>query len=472
MREEREFDQAPANDPSRTQAGARYMELRANKRKRSARLIVVAVLAVVLCVAVLGAGFYFHHINSLISTDDTELLANLKEQASDKPFYMLLMGVDKGEERYESEGTDSSNYRADTIMLTRIDPAATKATIVSIHRDLLVDLENGEQGKINAAYSLGGPAGMVREVNELAGIGINHYAEIDFDSFMSIVDAIGGVEVTLPIDVRDPDYTELDLSAGTQVLNGHDALMLCRARHAYDEYGDGDVFRAANQRMVISAIINKVLSSDPHTMVAAITTMADSITTDMSLNEILALAAQMQEFNTGEDLYTGMTPSEPEMIDDVYYEILDDEAWEHMMYRVNSGLPPYEAAFEDVTAGLAGSIVGTETSTDAPTTTSDATTAGDANALANIDKSGVVTVAGIMDGRATELANTLSELGFHAESYEDPSFAFDQNVIVYDDLAHADEAEALATYLGDDFVAILNDGSYYLISNIVVRLAA
>jgi anionic cell wall polymer biosynthesis LytR-Cps2A-Psr (LCP) family protein len=142
------------------------------------------------------------------------------------------------------------------------------------------------------------------------------------------------------------------------VLNGHDALMLCRCRHGYDAYGDGDRFRAANQRMVIASILRKVLSSDAHVMVAAISAMAESITSDLSLNEILGLAAKMRDFDTETDLMTGMTPTEPEVLNGIYYEIIQEDEWKKMMERVDQGLPPYDEndGEHDSTAGIAGGV--------------------------------------------------------------------------------------------------------------------
>lgn len=72
----------------------------------------------------------------------------------------------------------------------------------------------------------------------MAGVDISHYAEIDFDGFKEIVDALGGVEVDVPMEIND-NMAGGYVSAGLQTLNGDQALILCRARHAYDEYGDG-----------------------------------------------------------------------------------------------------------------------------------------------------------------------------------------------------------------------------------------
>ena len=452
-------------DTTRTRTSRRGPTPRVEATSRRGTTTALFVFIVLLCIALAGTGIYYMHLNNSLRVRDEQLLANLREQASDEPFYMLLLGVDKGVEREDESdyGADVSNYRADTIMLCRIDPVSVKATIVSIHRDTLVELPNGEDGKINAAYSLGGPAGMVECVSDLAGVDINHYAEIDFDSFMGIVDAVGGVEVTLPVDVYDPDYTELDLKAGTHVLNGHDALMLCRTRHAYDNYGDGDRFRAANQRMVIASILRKVLASDASTMVAAITAMAESITTDLSVNEILGLAAQMSSFDTESDLYTGMTPTEPEVVDGIYYEIIDEDAWDQMMKRVDAGMSPTEGTGDEETAGIAASSAEAQG------------VAADAPAAEEKDESGTsarsVTVIGAGDGRATYISEVLTSDGYDVVCEDDSSYSYSDNVIVYEDPALADEAWALADYLGEGFYVLENDGSFYVTSDFLIRLA-
>ncbi len=490
-------------DYSRHHSEQRYIDQsHQRQRKKTTKVAIVAIVAVVVVGIIAGALVYASTLNSRMVTKDDNLLSSLKGSSPDKPFYMLLLGVDKGQERLGDEeyGADDSNYRADTIMLCRIDPTNTKATLVSIHRDLLVSQPDGTPNKINAIYSTDGPSGMVKAVSKLAGVDISHYAEIDFDQFMGIVDAIGGVEVTIPVDVRDPEYTKLDLKAGTHTLNGHDALMLCRTRHAYDDYGDGDLYRAANQRSVIAAIVKKVLKSDPSTMVSAITSMSESVKTDMDLNQILGLAAQMRDFDTEKDLYAGMTPTETEVIDEIYYERLDEEAWKKMMRRVDQGLPPTEATDNDLTTSVASNTSGRTDSnasgkTDGNTSTNsnssekkdsessssdkkdgessekkddDSSKSSSSKDLKDVSKSSEISVIGVPGGSATVIASDLGEQGFTAYAYENPSFVADSNVVVYGDSSHKAEAEALAKYLGSDYTAVQNDGSYYLASEIVV----
>ena len=494
-----------ATDYSRHHSEQRYIDQRQQRqRKKTTRTAVIAIIAVVVVGIVVGAIAYATTINSRMVTKDDSLLSELKVNSPDEPFYMLLLGVDKGEERFEDAeyGRDDSNYRADTIILARIDPKNVKATLVSVHRDLLVPMADGSEDKINSIFSTEGASGMVKAVSKLADVDISHYAEIDFDSFMGIVDAIGGVEVTIPVDVSDPEYTNLDLKAGTHTLNGHDALMLCRTRHAYDDYGDGDLYRAANQRSVIASIVKKVLKSDPGTMVSAVSSMANSVKTDMDLNQILGLAAQMRDFDTEKDLYAGMTPTETEVIDDIYYERLDTDAWKKMMNRVNQGLPPTENTSGDSTAGIASNTSGktdskkdsksdsdTSTSSNSSSTskkdgessnsekddTSDEKKDDDSSKssssskdLKDVSKNNEISVIGVPGGSATVIASDLGEQGLTAYAYENSAFVADGNVVVYGDSSHKADAEALASYLGSDFKAVQNDGTYYLASDIVV----
>ena len=269
-----------------------------------------------------------------------------------QPFYMLLVGTDKSAER-EATGATDGLYRTDSIMLTRVDPLAAKVTLVSIQRDTLVDLGEYGKQKINAAYTFGGAPLLIKAVSELAGVGISHYAEIDFDSFTSVVDALGGIDVNVPIDLDD-ELAGLHVSAGEQTIDGATALGLCRARHAYDSYGSGDYFRTANQRMVLGAILKKALSGNPVSLFATINAATDSVTTDLTGLDFIFLGLRFLGFNMAEDLYSGLEPTKSSYVNGTWYELLDTTSWQAMMSRVDRGLSPYSDASQDPTAGLAG----------------------------------------------------------------------------------------------------------------------
>lgn len=336
-----------------------------SKNKSNRKIVVIAVVAVVLLLiggVAIAAGLYISNINNKLSSNVTnELREQLVKKEAGDPFYLLLLGVDRDQGRVEDTenyGSDEHAYRSDSIMLCRIDPKNVKVSMVSIHRDTLVKMDEHGNQKINASYAFGGAAYATKTVSIFSGVPISHYAEIDLDRFIGIVDQVGGVTVDLPVPVNDPEYTGLNLPAGKQTLNGTDAALLCRCRHGYDNYGDGDVFRAANQRMVFSAVIKKVLASDPATIASTVASMADSVTTDMDVAAILDLAMQMKSLNVEEDISTGMEPTDGALIGDTWYEICLVDQWKKMMMRVDQGLPPYDETQgeHDSTAGIAGGV--------------------------------------------------------------------------------------------------------------------
>ena len=190
-------------------------------------------------------------------------------------------------------------------------------------------------------------------MSDLAGVKISHYAEIDFDSFTSVVDDLGGVDVNVPIDIDD-DLADVHLQAGPQTINGAQALGLCRARHAYDKYGAGDYYRTANQRMVLGAILKKTLSGNPIMLATGLNAAAGSVSCDITGLELMLLGVRFAGFDMSRDLASGLEPTEGVYEGGVWYEKVKQDAWKKMMGRVDAGLSPYENESENPTAGLAG----------------------------------------------------------------------------------------------------------------------
>ena len=348
----------PQRAASRAEGAAdQYARQRTTQKRSGIGKKLLIVLLILLAAGGGALGWFYFNVNSRLSNGiDSDMRQVLVRAKLDEPFYMLLLGVDKDNDRTEEWGAFEGNFRADSIILARIDSPNHKVTLVSIPRDTEVEYKDGTMGKINGVYSDGGAATMVQAVSKLAGINIAHYAEIDFEQFINIVDLVGGVEVTLPVAVSDWENAGIDLPAGTQTLCGGDALGLVRSRHAYDEYGGGDFYRSANQRMVIAAIIKKVLAQPATSLPGLITAMADGVVTDLTVDQIISLALAMKDLDTDRDVYAGQLPTISEYIDDVWYERVDQTAWVKMMGRVNTGLPPYENDDEDFTAGIAGSV--------------------------------------------------------------------------------------------------------------------
>src|SRR5699024_9542927 len=121
----------------------------------------------------LGTAFAYYGILSgnLHAGVDADLRAALVEtDLANEPFYLLLMGTDGSSDRESSEEFAGDQFRSDSIMLTRIDTVGKKVTLVSVHRDTLVDMGEYGQNKLNAAHALGGAALAVQTVSDLAGV--------------------------------------------------------------------------------------------------------------------------------------------------------------------------------------------------------------------------------------------------------------------------------------------------------------
>ncbi len=462
---------APKRRPSVQDAAAssgrvsrrEYAQRQAQKSHRTRNIVI----GVVLALALGGAGTAFAYYGVLSGNLHAGVDANLRDalvktDMANEPFYILLMGTDGSNDREESQEFAGDQFRTDSIMLARIDPVDKKATLVSIHRDTLVDMGEYGQNKLNAAHAIGGPALSVETVSKLADVPISHYAEINFDGFKDIVDALGGVEVDVPMEINDEDAGG-HLDAGLQTLSGDQALILCRARHAYDEFGDGDSYRAANQRLVLSAIAKKILQADVATMASTIQALSQYVTTDLEITDIIGIAQAMQGLDPATDIYSAMEPTTSEYINGVWYEINDTTAWKSMMTRVNQGLPPTEEAVVDENSGTVLATTGS----------------GDLSANANQGDDGTTQRSGSvavrngngMSGAGFEAADRVESLGYSVEAGNADSFDYKQTLVVYEKDSQKARAEEIVSALGVG-VTVKNNGTFTYSGDFLVVLGA
>lgn len=337
------------------------------KRKKHGKakkvLLIVLAVIVVLCVAVGAAtALYMNSISDSMKMDSkqqSELDTVLSESTAQEPYYVLLLGSDARE--------NDTASRSDTIILARIDANVGKATLVSIPRDTKVEIEGHGTQKINAAYAFGGPAGAVEAVEKMSGVEISHYAEIHFDELEKAVDQLGGIWVDIPEsnDQTGASNTGVELNAGMQRLNGEQALAFARERYGYNE---GDFQRAENQRIIVQAIADTILSLPPTELPGAVQSLANCISTDYSLDELVTLA---QTFQSAEHyyFYSAMVPSTTKTIDGVSYTITLEDEWADMMQMVDTGQDPSKANVltKDTQAVESGEDLGTDTGADSGT---------------------------------------------------------------------------------------------------------
>ncbi|MGL5173836.1 MAG: LCP family protein [Olsenella sp.] len=326
---------AGSGEFSRSNAGSYHARLRQKKHRGH----VLRTVLIVLLLAVVGGGVAFaawvYHIQSQLNDSAVvtdALKASLTERtAPQDPYYVLILGTDG------RPGED--DYRADTIMLVRVDPANKHLTLLSIPRDTKVTY-NGTVMKINAAHYYDGAAGMVDAVSQLCGVKISHYAEINFDGLSDITDAVGGVTVDVDEymydDVNFSDVVELQ--PGVQTLDGAHALFYTRCR----KFANGDFTRMRHQRTFISALVKQILSStDLVTLTNVVSTCAEYVTTDLSVTDAVSLAYEMSGIDVDTGVYSAYVPfKEYATIDGESYVVADDEKLAEMMKVIDSGGDP------------------------------------------------------------------------------------------------------------------------------------
>ncbi|MBF0916052.1 MAG: LCP family protein [Atopobium sp.] len=320
---------------SRTQAEGYHKRRKRVFRKQVVVRSLLGVLATVFVAALVGAAIWYTNVQSQLNNSQVitaELRQTLQEpSAPSDPYYVLLLGTDgrPGE----------TEYRADSIILARVDPIHKRVTMLSIPRDTRV-LWKGSYMKINAVHFYDGANGMVQAVNELCGVHIAHYAEVNFDGLAGITDALGGVTVNVEQYMRDTENFSdvVELYPGVQKLNGAQALFFTRVRYAF---ADSDYTRMRHQRTFIKAMIAQILNTgDPVAIANTVNSTASMVITDLSVSDIISLGTQMIGMNTDKDIYTAYVPSEGTEIDGQSYVIADEDALAKMMKVIDVGDDP------------------------------------------------------------------------------------------------------------------------------------
>jgi LCP family protein required for cell wall assembly len=199
------------------------------------------------------------------------------EKVTDGPLNVLVLGVDT---RPDSEEMGS---RTDTIMLVRVVPKRGDVKLLSVPRDLYVEVEPGDKDRINAAYNYGGIHETIDALQNYSGVPVDHYATIDFEGFQKIIDAMGGVRV----DVGEGQFPEKwRMGEGIQRLNGHKALIFARYRGT----PGADLDRMQRQRELVGALRSEALRwNTVKTLPQIMEVMNENVKTDLDLDAAITL---------------------------------------------------------------------------------------------------------------------------------------------------------------------------------------
>nr|WP_238526460.1 LCP family protein [Gordonia neofelifaecis] len=267
----------PPAPPRRRGRAAPAPKPRKRRRLRLGRiLLVILLLLVITPIAML-----FYYDGKLHRVDALSAYAG---RIGDTPgTNWLIVGTDSrdgltSEQKKNLATGDADGARTDTIMMAHLPPSG-KPMLISIPRDMYVPIPGMGSHKINAAFNNGGPNLLVQTVEEFTGVHIDHYAEIGFGGFDSLVDSVGGVEMCLDQPLHDPK-AGLNLEAGCQTLNGTQALGLVRTR----AFPNADLERVVNQRKFLAALMSKATSPgvllNPFRLFPFVSGAVDAVTVD------------------------------------------------------------------------------------------------------------------------------------------------------------------------------------------------
>lgn len=207
-----------------------------------------------------------------------------KWEGKERVNILLLGGDSRGLSEHEAP-------RSDTMLVASVDPVTKTASLFSILRDTYVDIPGFGKDRINAALAYGGPDLSMKTVSELTGLPIQYYVYVDFQGFIKLVDAIGGVKYYVEKDMKYTDPTDdpmfnIDLQEGCQVLDGNKALQYVRFRHD----ALSDFTRTERQRNFLKAVAAKLQSTTSLIKLPSILKQIEPyIETNMNLDTMLRL---------------------------------------------------------------------------------------------------------------------------------------------------------------------------------------
>lgn len=221
---------------------------------------------------------------------------------------ILVMGTDRrsgqqttGEAATAAEWVPGAQ-RTDTIMVLHINAARDDATLISIPRDSWVKVPGHGYNKINAAFSLAGPSLAVETVEDLTGVRIDHLAVIDWEGFRSLIDSVGGVNITVPRTVEDT-HNDVVWTKGGHHLNGQQALTYSRQRYGLTM---GDIDRVKRQQAILRSLMRASLSTLGSASPTGIYDLLDTLTQNVSVDsgwevgDMRSLMLDMRGIRTGD----------------------------------------------------------------------------------------------------------------------------------------------------------------------------
>ncbi len=271
-----------------------------------------------------------------VKKEESESVNN--ERSIDRPFTVLLMGVDS-----EKEGLKKNAYaNGDSLILLTFNPNTYNTTMMSIPRDsyLPIACKNNQRNKLTHAGWYGTDC-MMQTIENTFDIPIDYYVKINFKGVVGLVNALGGIEVDVPKKLCTDDSNRqgtLCISKGLQLLDGEHALVFARNRY---DLAQGDIDRGYNQQTIIKAMINKMTTvRNINTILEILETVSNNLDTNLTTNEILSFYNVFKEIITSTNYQDGdilnieqlKVKGTGKMI---YYKNLKQNLWNYLLDDVS-----------------------------------------------------------------------------------------------------------------------------------------
>ena len=282
-----------------------------DKKKNKKHTLRKVLLTLLLIIIVIGIIFFIHvqkNGGGLKGIVTTVIGSSAEKEKELQDIYLLVMG--------------KSENMTDTIMVVKYSAKNQSASMLSIPRDTFTgDDEKRARAsdKINSKYINGGAQDTLKEVNELTGLNIRYYLIVDTKALRDLVDAIGGVEFDVPIDMDYDDVTQalhIHVKKGLQLLNGEQAEGVVRFRHNNNytsypvSYGDNDLGRMRTQREFLKILLKQLMKPTNITKINNLLKIAqEEVETNIDWNTAKGYVPSLFGFNTN-NLVTNALPGE------------------------------------------------------------------------------------------------------------------------------------------------------------------
>lgn len=302
---------------------------RKKKEKESGGCLWKILLVVLILLLAFGGGYIYYLFHSGKKAAENAYVENSRTKSelrdeSVQPLTdnisIMIVGIDDSEKRSQGEG----NSRSDALLVATLNNKDKSIKLVSIPRDSYVYIPTvGYKDKITHAHAYGGIDATRETVEGLLNVPIDYYFRVNFDAFIEIVDALGGVTVDVPYEINELDENDkrtVHLMSGTQEVNGREALALARTRHQ-----DSDVERGKRQQMILEAIASKATSVTSFTKYdKVLAAVGNNMQTDMTFDEMKSLFAYLQ--NGMPNIDSLSLKGSDDMSSGIYYYLLQDDS--------------------------------------------------------------------------------------------------------------------------------------------------